>query len=685
MQKFSFQCKKESTTDFCFDEQTGIELRQLFDIPCVTNSSVAWVKGIVSIFTERGTFLSENNGIWQIDKIDNGFSVACTDHNTGLEHRSVWSFCINTGVWSRKDCLSNVSDKTVEVFRCLCRFPLSAGEYEVYSQGGSWCHESDGKWQKLSHGSIQLSCEGGRTTQGATPYLCIKETLHNHGAVFNIVPNGNWVIKVFARTAPGESLPFAIVELGLSDEYLRKGLLPGQQLELPEILIQELFSGQSHNSAPRLHEYLLKRSSIRSDFQIPLVYNTWFDMFDNLNTDRLEQQLAAAKNVGCEVFTVDAGWYGAQEGDWYSQTGDWREKRDGAFCSNMLAFSDKVRAAGLGFGLWMEPERFCQNIPVVKQHPEWFLDPGNGCYYIDLRITDAYNYIKSEILRLIDTYKLVWMKLDFNFSLGVDPCKMEFIWYYNLWYKLIEEIRQTHPGLFLEACASGGMRLELSSQSHCDACFLSDTVYPLDVLRIYEASILRLLPGRLTKWAVMRSAGNSLPVYGKAVEDSTDNVLTPKGATWESAESADIDFIVFSGMCGVLGLSGDLAGLSEKSIRRIEKLLAFYKKFRRHIYDCTAYLLTPMTLQGQAMRWQVVQMHCENQCEILFAYRLADMLDQYNVKPSELSESEQYRVEYWDKEGIYQEISGRELMDIGITIKIPERNHATAVVITKIQ
>ena len=55
-----------------------------------------------------------------------------------------------------------------------------------------------------------------------------------------------------------------------------------------------------------------------------MVYNTWFDQFEVLGVPRLRRQLQAAKRLGSEVFVVDAGWYGPEADDWWSQAGDWR-------------------------------------------------------------------------------------------------------------------------------------------------------------------------------------------------------------------------------------------------------------------------------------------------------------------------------------------------------------------------
>ena len=84
------------------------------------------------------------------------------------------------------------------------------------------------------------------------------------------------------------------------------------------------------------------------------------------------------------------------------------------------AFADEVRSAGLGFGLWMEPERFGPGVPIRKEHPEWFFPREATFARIDLTRPDAREYLKREICRLVETYQLAWMKIDFKFELGRD-------------------------------------------------------------------------------------------------------------------------------------------------------------------------------------------------------------------------------------------------------------------------
>lgn len=684
MKNHVYQYKNESPTLFSADSAHAFQLNRLFGMLCA-KSTCPWVSGLFALDTDKGTLLFDRENQCKTEMHQDGFSITCTDTSAGLKVQSIWTFCSDTGIWNRKDSLTNISDENILILRSLARFSLAPGDYEIYSQGSRWCHESQGHWQPLTNGSVVLSCEGGRTTQGATPYLCIRNRHQASGVVFHVVPKGNWVIKASIRTAPGDSIPFTVLEMGLSDEHLRLCLKPGQTVELPEILMQELLNGQPQCSASRLHQYLLKQNRNNRQPELPVVYNTWFDAFGDLKTDRLKRQLAAGKEVGCEVFTVDAGWYGQSGDDWYTQCGDWRERQKGAFYGRMKDFACTVRAAGLGFGLWMEPERFGPGVPIIKEHPDWFIDAKNGYFYLDLCNEDARTYIHGEIIRLIETYDLAWMKLDFNFDLGIDPTGAEFLWYYEAWYSIIEDIRRRFPQLFLEGCASGAMRLELSSIQHCDAHFLSDTVYPPDMLQIFEGTLLRLLPGHIAKWAVLRSAGKTVPVYGTEIEDSPETLLVPCGATWEVSQTANIDFAVFAAMPGVMGFSGDLAGLSAVSKDRLIELVNFYKQHRYALYNSAAELLTPLTDAYEQHHWQVIQMMpTDDSDSIVFAYRLNDASGEYTVEPLHLAESQLYHVEYWDGKEIFKAVTGESLMKAGIPVEISERYYATAVVINKI-
>ncbi len=606
--------------------------------------------------------------------------------------KSRWSFCRETGVLHRRDTLENTGACAVMIYSAGTRLVFTPGNYEIYSQASSWNNENQGVWQKLHHGSIRLGCEGGRTTQGGSPFMVLKESTSGKAAVFQLIPEGNWSMSVAAMTGPGDSRPYAIVEAGMADSRLRMSLAAGETLKLPELLMYAADTARLSGAASgldfnawKLHTYYLKNMYSMKFEEPPIVYNTWFDVFEFLDIPRLRAQAEVARKLGCEVFVIDAGWYG-REGDWFSQAGDWREKEHAAFYGKMAEFAEEVRAQGMGFGLWMEPERIGAGTPVKKQHPEWFLRGGSGFYYPDLANPQAYDHILGEICRLIEKYKLAWMKIDFNFDLGLDPKGQEFKQYYTAWYSMLDQIRGKYPGFFLEGCSSGGMRLDLNTLGRFDGHFLSDNVNPWDVLSIYQGALLRLPPGLVIKWAAMRSTGGGIVKYGLPLAEAPRGVIVPEGATWDRSGTVDADFPMKVAMAGMMGLTGDFSGMDEKQLETVAANIRFYKQWRSFIRSSRAYLLTPPVDRGCRSGWAGIQLQgLEGDKNLLFAYRLEDSSDRCNFYPQGLKEDGKYRIYtagiHCDPVELLREQTGERLMKDGFLAEIGGRNEGAVYII----
>jgi alpha-galactosidase len=563
--------------------------------------------------------------------------------DTAVRLTTTWTGDAATGIVSRRDTLTNTGSRPVVVSRCLARVALPPGRYECYTQASAWCHESQGAWNPV-HTGLRQSHLSGRTTEGGTPYLALRLAGAAQGIAFHVLPRGNWTIRV-TPVADGGERPFAVVELGLADENLHRTLRPRETFELPEILCQPLPGGEAHLGAPVLHRYLLSHHYQSAKPHAPVIYNTWFDQFEILDVPRLRTQLAAAKELGCEVFVVDAGWYGAAEGNWGAQTGDWREKTKAAFRGRMRDFADEVRAAGLGFGLWMEPERFGSLAPIRAKHPEWFIPVGNQAR-IDLTKPPAWRWLRGEIVRLVKTYRLAWMKIDFNFRVDADDSGAELSGYTAAWHRLLDEIRAAYPEVFFEGCASGAMRCDLEMMRHVDNFFLSDSTNPTDMLRITQGSWLRLPPGRIGRWPVIRSVERAVCDYGRTVQDSAPLVLVP-ACVWSPVESTSLDYALLAGMPGMMGISGDMAGLTPAQRARVAEAITFFKTRRRFIAGSVGHLLTPPALIECREGWIAFQLQKPGADEsLIFIYRLGNAGVSPLLRPMGLKPARRYRLRW---------------------------------------
>lgn len=667
-EKLIFQPSSNNVTVFLHHDNR-LWLSQLFGMHCGLNNTDTGpdiTRGLCILDTADHRYEGDDFCLIEAG-IDEERLDLCWEVGNGLLWRSNWQLQPEAGIWSRRDSLENNSHSPIEIRRCQARVPFAPGQYEIYTQSSNWARENQGHWNKFFGGRLSLRSYSGRTTQIANPYLFICELGADHGIAFHILPRGNWSIHVDRTSTTRDELsPFNVIELGLSDNTLQIKISPGDKLELPEILIQAIASNQPEAGSAALHGYILDKY-FADRKTAPVVYNTWFDTFDSIDVHRLRLQLTIAKEIGCEVFTIDAGWYGRGAGNWHSQVGDWREKLDGAFHGEMGEFAKEVRAVGLGFGLWVEPERYSPQSPIVQTHPEWFLPGLGGFFYPDLSQHSAYEYTFNELARLVENYQLAWMKIDFNFELGNSTDELST--YFAHWYQLMDELRAKYPGTFFEGCASGGMRFDLNTLNHFDGHFLSDTVNPIDVLRISQGAMLRLPPGHIARWAVMRA--------------HNEQVLTPGGGGWDNAMQADVDFICRVALPGMFGLSGDLTGLTEEIRIQLRNHIAFYKEWRKFIRSAVCHLLTPIRNIDDRSGWVAFQLQNPSQpgTTIMFVYRLLDGLSSKTFHPKELIMTRIYSITHIDSPKTSQFISGNELYSSGLQVDLPHPNSAAIVII----
>ena len=675
-----------AATVFRIDDGRVI-LQQLFGLPCGMDGEEAGIlraKGFFALHSSLGDMAAMPWTLTGCEAGTDGVSFTWEIGGT-LRCTSRWTFDAETGVCARRDRVTNRGSETVTLYRAQARVAFAPGSYDLYSQQSGWCHENNGHWQALHHGQMVLHGAGGRSCQGGTPYCVLRAHGAQAGVAFHVLPRGNWMIRVAAQSSGGDLAPFAVIELGLADTQLRYALPPGDTLELPEILMQGIPAAEPYLATAALHSYVRRHEPRDRKPDAPFIYNTWFDTFDTLDVARLRGQLAAAREVGCEVFVIDAGWYGVAEGAWWGQTGDWREREHTAFFGRMREFAEEVRAAGLGFGIWMEPERVAAGAPIRRAHPEWFIATGSGFAYPDLRQPAVAAYLRAEIGRLVDTYGLAWMKIDFNFEQDIAPYGDELAEYYAGWYAILDDLRRSYPSTFFEGCASGGQRLDLEMLRHVDSHFLSDTVHPLHTLRIGEGALLRVPPGRDGRWMVLRAVGATIYQYGVSPEAQPVSLVAPGGATWQPAQTVDVDFYARVCLPGMLGLSGDLAGLPLATRARLAHYGAFYKQWRAFITNAVAHLLTPPTTRDDGNGWAGLQLQQPGaDTSLLFAYRLDDGRSEHYFRLRDLQPETVYHLRTDDEEQLGS-MPGAVLMRDGVRINLPERYRAALVIITPVK
>ena len=493
----------------------------------------------------------------------------------------------SSGVFERKDTIKNISDRNIEISTLLSKFVLNGGEYQVYTQTSKHIKEGIGAWQPLVSGIFGMSDEI-RTNQDVNPFVAVFNEQNGRGIAYHIMSNSGFEYRVSRH---GEFLDHKVVnvELGIKSQDFRYILKPNEELCLPTILYYS-FKSKLDMDAYKLHRYW---NEIHPH-SLPIVYNTWMSHFDYIDFDNLVCQLEGASQLGCEYFTVDAGWFGKTQ-LWWDVVGDWQESDESAMRGRLKEFADTVREKGLKFGLWFEIERANPNCENVKKHPEYYLTEGEHCF-VDFANRDACDFIYGVLKANIDKYGVEFIKFDLNGPLYYDKSRCSFVKYYEGYNYFLGRIKADYPNLHLECCASGGGRMSLSNAPYFDSFWMSDSHGIYTQLEIFKNALKRMPSSMLERWATIRSVENFTPTY--PVGDKCEKILLSSTANWQRAEEASIDFIKNALVGGPIGVSCDLTQVSDATIKELAGFIDTYKGEREFWANSECHILcdTPTLL-----------------------------------------------------------------------------------------
>ena len=550
--------------------------------------------------------------------------------------------------------LENTSHEELIFSRAFVRIDLAPGPYEYFAQHSRWSAENQGSWAPLNENGLLLTHRDGRTTEGNTPYIAFRAPGEEAGTAFHVFPMGNWRIRVMPEYYSNTE-PLIHVDLGIRDEELAYRLAPGEKWELPQILIQDFSS--LDDSCPELHAFLRENFVSGLQKELPVIYNSWLDRFHVLDVPHLRAELAAAKEVGCEVFVIDAGWFGG--GESWGGVGDWYEKTQSAFYGKMKEFADEVRAAGLGFGLWMEPERIAPMTRLAEEHPEYLLPTGSQ-FRFDFDNPQAYEHLKNDFRRLISTYGIRYLKTDMNATLGKDPSGRELYGYQKKFLQLIGEVKAEFPDLVIENCSSGAMRAELTTLQHFDLMFCSDNANAYTMLGPMHGAFLRTLPGRILRWVTVKEIKDDVAAYG----DVKSTVISPGEATWEEYTRVDLESCLAANFTGVMGFSGSLSSLSPHNRAVVKKYIDLFKEKRSFMRDAASRYLVDQE------KFQLYQQELNGEVFLTMVYIGRDCIPKRTIFPKGLKEDAIYLLNGEDTGR-----TGKEIMENGLEVECVAQQH----------
>jgi alpha-galactosidase len=318
------------------------------------------------------------------------------------------------------------------------------------------------------------------------------------------------------------------------------------------------------------------------------------------------------------------------------------------FPNGLAPLSEYVRAKGLRFGLWFEPEPGRRGSDWVREHPDWYWDTGDPHnLQLDLTQREVQDALIEMLATWIQRLDIRWLRWDDNQSPGpfwdvVDPTgKVQFAYVEGL-YRVRDELLARFPNLLIDNCASGGTRTDFGTLRRAGTTVISDHAKDPHICRIMQTGAARVLPANYV---------NSSFYVGPEDGDGPIGPLE-----------------LMSRMAGCLSLSGHIANWSQAQAGLVRRYLDGFRTFR-YLLMKDFYALTRYP-QSEA-DWDVVQFLVPETGEaVVLAYRVRGTQRERLVRPRQLAPAARHDVVNPFEGKVLAQRMGQDLVENGLRIEL---------------
>jgi len=509
-----------------------------------------------------------------------------------------------------------------------------------------------------------LESRSGRSSKGHHPWTLLS-LADGDMLAMAVAWSGNWVLRFEPLASDGVRLSG-----GLHDWQFSKRLQPGQKLcGAPLVAGMGSNLNEISQNLARVGRRYWYPSNLLSQ-RLPVEWNHWWPYEDvEINEEVFLANAAKAAELGFEVCTLDAGWFGPADAEtfWYDYRGDWHMVNRRRFPHGIRFLADRVHALGMKFGIWCEIEALGEKASLSHQRPELpAMRDGKPLGYICLGNPEAQEWAYQTLARLIREFEVDWIKLDFNLDPGAGCNRTDhghqegdgLYEHYQGYYRLLSRIRQDFPEVVLENCSSGGLRIDLGMLRQTHMTFLSDPDWAVHDLQIFWGASTMLAPNTLLHWTYSHWRNSDPPPYQRF--NPFDSDLTP--AKW--------DYYTRISMLGWYGVSQKLTEIPRWMSQRIADHNRLYQReVRRFVREADLYRLTDQPQRsGVGERWAAFQYRLPDGSQhLLFIFRLPGGESRRTIRLVGLQPERMYTLRGLEGE-VEWHARGASLMEEGLTI-----------------
>ena len=542
--------------------------------------------------------------------------------------------------------LENLSDQPILVERAFsAKWTLPQGDdYSLTHMYGRHIDEFRMKRESLTPGLKIVESRRLIPSHRAAPWFAVdRNASEESGEVWfgTLAWSGNFKI-----TAEVTEFASTRVSIGVNDWDFAWKLMPGEPLVTPSAL-----SGYTQNgfgAASRLfHDYV--RDVVIPHGKVPhkVLYNSWEATFFNVDEASQSKLAEIAAQMGVELFVMDDGWFHKRNRD-NAGLGDWFPDAV-KFPNGLGSLIQKVNDLGMQFGLWVEPEMVNPDSDLYRAHPDWVIHfptrartESRNQLILNLARVDVQDFIIATLDTLLSENNIAFIKWDMNRGVSEpgwqdapgDPREL-WVRYVQGLYRVWGTLRERHPNVIWQSCASGGGRPDFGILRFADQVWISDNTEATARLHIQEGYSQFLPANTMEAWV-------------------TD---------W-GRDLVPLEFRFHVSMCGTLGVGGNLLQWDQAERKLAADRIRLYKEIREVIQFGDQYRL----ISAQKNEYSAVQYVSKDKSEsVLFVFRtyIRDPFNLPMIYLRGLEAEARYTVE-----GMEGARSGKAWMEVGLKVPL---------------